>query len=94
MILPYTSPRALLRFSPEGLRQSTALDNLVPRYLPPHLPPGRWDRSEPTALFDAFEVRPSRSTFDVTLVAFLLVTFYALSACHRFSAGSPGSSKL
>lgn len=90
----FTVPRTLLWFSPEGLRQSTALDNLAPRYLRPRLPPGRWERAEPAALFDAFEVRPSRSTFDAALAAFLLVTLLRAICYHRLSAGGPGSSKL
>jgi hypothetical protein len=39
-------------------------------------------------------VRPSRSTFDAALAAFLLVTLLRAICYHRLSAGGPGSSKL
>ncbi len=40
----------------------------------PFLPPGRWARALPAALFELFEVRPSRRTFDAAEAAFLPVT--------------------
>jgi hypothetical protein len=42
-------------------------------YLLLRLPLWRWLRALPAAVFDAFEVRPSRSTFDAALAAFLPV---------------------
>lgn len=37
---------------------------------------GVCDRAEPAAAFDAFDVRPSRSTFDAAFAAFGPVTFF------------------
>jgi hypothetical protein len=58
------------------------------------LPFSRWDSAEPAAVFDFFEVRPSRSTFDAALAARGLVTFLAIASLpfplHR-RAGLPAS---
>ena len=43
-------------------------------YLPLRLPPGRCDNALPAAVFDDFEVRPSRRTLDAAFAALLLVT--------------------
>lgn len=49
----------------------------------PPLPPfgARWDRALPAAVFDAFPVRPSRSTFDAALAAAPLVFLDRAIAC-------------
>jgi hypothetical protein len=47
-------------------------------YLPFRPPPGRCASALPAAVFDAFEVRPSRSTFDAAFAAFLPVTLLLL----------------
>lgn len=45
------------------------------------LPPGfTWDRADPAAVFDAFPVRPSFSTFEEAVAALLPVVFPPLFA--------------
>ncbi len=64
----------------QHLLTGTRLEQSFGCYLPLRLPLGRCESALPAAVFDDFEVRPSRRTFDAAFAAFLLVTLLLLRA--------------
>ena len=46
-------------------------------------PPGRCERAEPAAVFELFDVRPSRNTFEAAFAAPLPVTLLRAIGYHR-----------
>jgi hypothetical protein len=54
----------------------------------PGLDMGRWDRADPAADFDSFEVRPSRNAFDAARRASVLLSLVMVVDLHAHDSSS------